>query len=137
MKGKMEIIKEYIETCPLLDGGKINVDYLKDDLFSYSIDRTPTTKEVYSYVFGGGKKQLAFDFSITAPLSSQAIINLENSKFCDDFTEWVEEQNRKKNLPKIKGISSLKVTSDGYILQKTDTTAIYTIQLNLTYYELD
>ena len=34
-KSKIELIKEWIETCPQLDGGKINVDYLKDtfDIF--------------------------------------------------------------------------------------------------------
>ena len=26
-KSKMQYIKEYIETCPLLKGNKINVDY--------------------------------------------------------------------------------------------------------------
>ena len=27
-KSKMQLIKEWIETCPLLEGDKINVDYL-------------------------------------------------------------------------------------------------------------
>jgi len=40
-KSQMEKIKEFIETCPLLKKGKINVDYLKDKPQSYSIDRTP------------------------------------------------------------------------------------------------
>ena len=31
-KSKMELIKEWIETCPYLKGGKINVDYLRDKL---------------------------------------------------------------------------------------------------------
>ena len=31
-KSKMELIKEYIESCPLLEGDKINVDYLDDEI---------------------------------------------------------------------------------------------------------
>ena len=135
-KSKMQLIKEFIETCPLLNGGKISVDYLKDKPQSYSIDRTPVQPEVKKFIDGrGGKYQIAFDFSVTAPLSSQAIVNLANSKFCEDFMKWVETQNRLKNFPKIQGAFSIKCTSPGYILQKTETTAIYIIQMNFTYYE--
>lgn len=135
-KSKMQLIKEWIEKCDLLNKGKINVDYLKDKPQSYSIDRTPVQPEVINFVDGrGGKRQIAFDFSVTAPLSSQAIVNLANSKFCEDFMKWVSEQNRLKNFPEIDGAFSIKCTSPGYILQKTETTAIYIIQMNFTYYE--
>ena len=52
----MELIKEFIETCPLLSGGKINVDYLEDDIDSYSIDQTPVNPEINRFVDGGGRK---------------------------------------------------------------------------------
>jgi len=110
-KSKMELIKEWIEKCPLLKGGKINVDYLKDKPQSYSIDQTPVNPIVKQFVDGGSMKQIAFDFSVTAPISSQAIVNLANSKFCEDFMKWIEIQNREKNLPDIEGIFSIKCTS--------------------------
>lgn len=115
----MEEIKKWIETCPLLKGGKINVDYLKDEPLSYSIDRTPTQPEVSNFVDGtGGKRQITFDFSITAPLSKQTIVNLANSKFCDDFMKWVSEQNRLKNFPDVDGAFSIKCTSPRICLTK-------------------
>ena len=136
-KSKMELIKEYIETCPLLDGDKINVDYLKDEVYSYSIDRTPTQPNVKKFVDGfGGKKQITFDFTVTAPLSSRVVTNLANSQFGEDFIEWIETQQRLRNLPEIDGAFSIECTSPSYILQKTETTAIYIIQINFTYYEL-
>lgn len=135
-KSKMERIKEYIETCPLLDGDKINVDYLKDKVYSYSIDRTPSSPEVKHFIDGkGGKYHITFDFSVTAPLSSKVVTNLANSKFGEDFTEWIKTQNRLKNFPKIDGAFSIKCTSPSYVLQKTETTAIYIIQIDFTYYE--
>ena len=135
-ESKMEKIKKWIETCPLLNGNKIAVDYLKDDIDSYSIDRTPSQPEVTNFTDGrGGKRQIAFDFSVTAPLSSQVIVNLANSKFCEDFMEWISTQNRLKKFPEIEGAFSIKCTSPGYVLQKTETTAIYIIQMNFTYYE--
>lgn len=55
--------------------------------------------------------QIAFDFTVTAPISSQAIVNLANSKFCEDFQEWIREQNQKRILPKICGVQEIKCTS--------------------------
>jgi len=134
-KSNIELIKEYMEQCPLLKTGKIHVDYLKDKPQSYSIDRTPTTPIVKQYRDGGAIKQITFDFSVTAPISSQAIVNLANSKFCEDFMQWIENQNRNRELPKIKGVQEIKCTSPGYLLQKTETMAIYIIQMNCQYYE--
>lgn len=136
-KSKMEKIKEFIETCSLLDGDKINVDYLKDEVYSYSIDRTPTQPKVTKFIDGcGAKKQITFDFTVTAPISSKVVTNLANSKFGEDFVEWIETQQRIRNLPDIDGAFSIECTSPSYILQKTQTTAIYIIQMNFTYYEL-
>lgn len=134
-KSNMELIKEYIETCSLLKNGKINVDYLKDKPQNYSIDKTPSNPIYKDYRDGGCLKQINFDFTVQAPLSSQAIVNLANSKFCEDFMSWIEVNNRRGVLPNIKGIQWIKCTSPGYILGKTETTAIYIIQMQVVYRE--
>ena len=137
MASKMELIKEYIETCPLLNGGKINVDYLEDEVYSYSIDKTPTQPTIKKFIDGcGGKYQITFDFTIQLPLSPEIISNLTNSQFGEDFMKWIETQNQLRNLPEIDGAFSIECTSPNYVLQKTDTQAIYIIQMNFTYYEL-
>lgn len=134
---KMEKIKEFIETCPLLEGGKINVDYLDDEAYSYSIDKTPVQPQVKPFVDGmGGKYQIAFDFTVQLPLSPAAADNLINSQFGEDFADWIESQNNLGNLPDIDGALSIKCTSTPYVLQKTDTQAIYIIQHIFTYYKL-
>lgn len=134
-KSNIQLIKEWIEKCTLLNGGKINVDYLKEDIGNYSIDQTPSNPIVKTYTDGEKLKQITFDFSVQAPISSKAIINLANSKFCEDFMKWVEEQNELGNLPGIGGIREVTCTSPGYLLQKTETTAIYIIQMNCQYDE--
>lgn len=98
-KSKIELIKEFIETCPYLKNGKVNVDYIKDKPQSYSIDETPSTTILTQFVDGGTRNQILFDFSIQADFS--ALENIKNSKFCDDFTDWVKQQDKKGNLPKI------------------------------------
>ena len=134
---KMETIKEWIEQCPYLNNGKLNVDYLGDKVYSYSIDKTPNQPRIEKFVDGfGGKYQITFDFTIQLPLSPAIIDNLTNSQFGEDFIEWVETQNRLRNLPEIDGAFSIECTSPNYVLQKKETQAIYIIQMNFTYYKL-
>lgn len=132
-KSKMDLIKEFIETCPLLKKGKVNVDYIKDKPQSYSIDETPSTTILIQYPDGGSRNQILFDFSIQANFS--VLENIKNSKFCDDFFNWIKEQDKIGNLPKIDGICWIKCTGRGTILQTTDTTAIYVIPMQAVYDE--
>lgn len=132
-KSKMELIKEFIETCPYLKKGKVNVDYIKDKPQSYSIDETPVDPVLQNFADGGRRLQIQFDFSIQANFS--VLENIKNSKFCDDFTDWIYEQNKKDNLPKIEGAVWIKCLGRGTILQTTETTAIYVIPMQLAYEE--
>lgn len=132
-KSKMELIKEFIETCPYLKKGKVNVDYIKDKPQSYSIDETPVDPVLQNFLDGGRRLQIQFDFSIQANFS--VLENIKNSKFCDDFTDWIYEQNKQENLPKIDGAVWIKCLGRGTILQTTDSTAIYVIPMQVVYEE--
>lgn len=132
-KSKLEKIKEFIATCPLLSGGKINLDYLEDEIDSYSIDKTPSNPILKPYTDGGGIYQITFDFVVAAPYSK--IENLTNSKFFEDFSGWIREQDKKGILPNIDGAQHIKCTSPDYILQKVKTIAMYIIQMQFTYLE--
>ena len=132
-KSKMELIKEFIETCPLLKNGKVNVDYIKDKPQSYSIDETPVNPVLQNYADGGRQIQIQFDFSVQANFS--VLENIKNSKFCDDFTNWIYEQDKIGNLPKVEGINWITCTGRGTILQTTETTAIYVIPMQVVYDE--
>ena len=132
-KAKIELIKEFIETCPYLKNGKVNVDYIKDKPQSYSIDETPIDPVLQNFADGGRRIQIQFDFSIQANFS--VLENIKNSKFCDDFTTWIKEQDKIGNLPKIDGICWIKCIGRGTILQTTETTAIYVIPMQVVYDE--
>ena len=132
-KSKIDLIRDFIETCPLLNKGKVNVDYISDKPESYSVDETPVEPVLKSYADGGRRLQIQFDFSIQASFS--VLENIKNSKFCDDFLNWVYEQNKIDNLPKINGICWIKCLGRGTILQTTTTTAIYVIPMQVVYEE--
>ena len=132
-KSKMELIKEFIETCPYLKKGKVNVDYIKDTPQSYSIDETPVEPVLVNFRDGGRRLQIQFDFSIQANFS--ILENIKNSKFCDDFTDWIYKQDKIGNLPKIDNICWIKCLGRGTIQQTTENTAIYVIPMQIAYNE--
>ena len=132
-KSKMEIIKEFIETCPYLENGKVNLDFIDSDPQSYSLDETPVDPVLNEFRDGGKRLQIQFDFSIQANFST--LENIKNSKFCDNFTNWIYKQNNTGNLPKIEGIDWIKCLGRGTITQTTDTTAIYSIPMQVAYIE--
>ena len=133
MSSKIELIKEFIEKCDLLEDGKVNVDYIKDAPQSYSIEESAGVTTIKKFVDGSETRQILFDFSIQANFS--ILENIENSQFCDDFIDWIETQNRTGNLPDIDGIISIECTGRGRILRTTKTTAIYVIPMQVTYYQ--
>ena len=132
-KSKMEIIKEFIETCPYLENGKVNLDFIDSDPQSYSLDETPVDPVLNKFRDGGRRLQIQFDFSIQANFS--VLENIKNSKFCDNFTKWIYIQDRDGNLPKIDNICWIKCLGRGTITQTTDTTAIYSIPMHVAYDE--
>lgn len=132
-KSKIELIRDFIQTCPYLKNGKVNVDYIKDKAQSYSIDETASTTILARFADGGTRNQILFDFSIQANFS--VLENIKNSKFCDDFTNWIKEQDKIGNLPQIDGICWIRCTGRGTILQTTETTAIYVIPMQVVYDE--
>lgn len=132
-KSNMELIGEFIETCPLLNKGKVNLDYIKEKPQSYSIDETPVEPVLNEFRDGGRRLQIQFDFSIQSNFS--ILENIKNSKFCDDFMKWIYEQDNKGNLPKIDGIDWIKCLGRGTIERTTETTAIYVIPIQVVYIE--
>ena len=132
-KSNMELIGEFIETCPLLNKGKVNLDFIDSDPQSYSIDETPVDPVLNYFKDGGRRLQIQFDFSIQANFS--VLENIKNSKFCDNYMKWIYEQNEKGNLPKIEGIDWIKCLGRGTITRTSDTTAIYVILMQVAYIE--
>lgn len=132
-KSNMELIGEFIETCPFLNKGKVNLDYIKEKPQSYSIDETPVEPVLNNFRDGGRRLQIQFDFSIQSNFS--ILENIKNSKFCDDFMKWIYEQDNKGNLPKINGIDWIKCLGRGTIERTTETTAIYVIPMQVAYIE--
>ena len=132
----IESIREYINKCPALEKFNLNVNYLEDDFDSYSIEETPCEPILKRYIDGSTKEQYQFTFSSKEPYSSDVIGNLDNSGFYEDFSNWIETNNKQHILPELeKGLEStqIKILSSPYCVEATEDKAIYQIQLNLIY----
>ena len=64
MSSLIDSIRKFIMTCPFLQDGRVDVDYIGEEM-GYSIDPLPCDPIVQRYTDGGAKKQLNTDtFSI-------------------------------------------------------------------------
>ena len=132
----IEAIRDYISNCPALETFNVNINYLEDDFDSYSIEETPCDPIVKKYIDGSLKKQCQFVFTSKEPYSADVIGNINNSNFYEEFSNWIETNNKEGIFPLLEeGLepTQIKVISSPYVITTDEDKAIYQIQLNLIY----
>ena len=135
-------LKKYFKACPLLKGGKINIDSLGEAPASYSIDTLSNDTSIKKYADGGELRQYGFAFRSREPIDEVGLQNLENVQFYDHLEAWIEEQNDAGNYPEPNGdiwskcsVQRVEPLKSGYFVNSTGTTAMYEIQLRVVYYK--
>lgn len=134
----IESIREFILPCPLLKDGCLNVDYLGDEPTQYSIEGSPVSAEIKRYSDGGALKQYNFIFSSKEFYGDDVLSNLENNGFYEQFAEWMKQQSKNKNFPKLDGKKSpvsIEALSNGCLMDGYTGQAKYQIQCGFIYYE--
>lgn len=135
MDSIIQAIKEHIEKCPLLEGGKVNVDYIGTEM-SYSIDTLPCDPVIQKYVDGGSKRQFQFAFLSKEYYDEDTRITIENSDFYQCFEDWLEEMSMINDLPVLplgKIAYQYEVLSKGYLAEIDGNKARYVIECRLLY----
>lgn len=135
-------LRDYVRTCPHLDtfnnAIKVNVNYLEPNTDTYSIEEVPIEPIVKRYVNGDSIRQYAFVFTSREPYGIDVLQNIDNSGFYEKFADWIENQNDNEIFPLLdNGLEPLevKVTSTGYVIDVSEDTARYQIQLRLKYFK--
>lgn len=131
-------IEEFFLKCPLLKDGCLRVDFLGPKPTEYVIETLPGSPVVKRYIDGSSIRQCLFAFGSREYYSQDRLQNIENTKFYEDLTDWIEECNRTDNLPDMpSGMSaqSLQVISTGYLYDSSMSNARYQIQLALQYFK--
>ena len=135
----IQSIRSFIAQCPLLEDGKLNIDYLGVEPLEYSIDSIPCETIIKKYVDGSEIRQYEFVFASRQAFGSDVWQNLANSDFYEKFADCIDSQNYNENFPDLESQyrtpQSVEVTSSGYVFELDTDNARYQIQLRLTYYQ--
>lgn len=135
MASIIQAIKEYVEKCPLLEGGKVNVDYIGTEM-TYSLDPLPCDPIIKKYTDGGSMRQFQFAFLSKEYYDEDARITIENSDFYQCFEDWLEEMNMVNDFPVLplgKIAYQYEVLNKGYLAEIDGNKARYVIECRLLY----
>lgn len=131
-------LREYIAKCPYLkEYAELNVEYLADKTNTYSINENAGYNPILNQFICGSERQFLFTFDSKLKWNEDIQNNIDNSKFFEDFRNWLETNNKNKIFPEISGIYSIGATTNGYIFATNANEAIYRIQCFLNYFKED
>ena len=135
----IEQIKEYIEQCPYLEEFvAVNVNYLVNKDEAYSVNEGAGYDSIIErYVTGEKYMQFQFSFDARLKWNDEIATNINNSKFFENFRNWLEEKDLNGEYPNIVGITpeSISATTNGFIFATNADEAIYRISCNFKYYK--
>lgn len=129
-------VREYIATCPYLkEYAELNIEYLIDKVNTYSINENAGYDPILNQFLSGSERQFMFSFDSKLIWNEDIQNNIDNSKFFEDFRNWIETNNTNKIFPEVSGVYKIKALTNGYILATNANEAIYRIQCKLEYFK--
>ena len=124
-----------IDTLTTNKNFKINANMLSKNVNNYSLDKIPTASTVERWVNGVEIHKDVYSFRSRKEYSTNEINNLQNIGFFEIFESTIKSNNKKGVLPNIKGIESIECLNCGTMLSADTNTAIFDIQIQITYRE--
>lgn len=134
----IEAVREFILTCPLVDGQLLRIDFLPEEAATYSVDVTPTEPVVKKYMDGSSVRQFLFTLATRSYYDDYYRQQIDNLAFFERFTDWIEAQDSTGQFPELgegKRPLRIRVTTSGYLFAPENETARYQIQCSLIYYQ--
>ena len=129
-------IRQYFFDLGIIDeNSNINVDFLSNEPIEYVIEPIPSEPVIRQYADGSSLRQFVFQFGSREYFGADVIQNMRNTEFYEDFSELIEDNNKKGVLPKINGIQSIECLNNGTINEDNTDNAKYVIQMRITYYK--
>ena len=129
-------LRQYFFDLGIIDeNSNINVDFLSNEPIEYVIEPIPVEPVIRQYADGSSLRQFVFQFGSREYFGADVIQNMKNTEFYEDFSELIEDNNRKGVLPKINGIQSIECLNNGTINEDNTDNAKYVIQMRITYYK--
>ena len=108
VKPIIESIRDYILTCDFLREGKVNIDYLPDEM-AYSIEPIGGDPVYKRYVDGSCLKQFQFALMSVEAYDGDARSAIAASGFYQLFEEWIETNNTNEIFPELDGHDAIRI----------------------------
>lgn len=129
-------VRKYIAKCPYLkEYSELNIEYLIDKVNTYSINENAGYDPILNQFIIGSERQFMFTFDSKLIWNEDIQNNIDNSKFFENFRNWLETNNKNKIFPEIPGIYKIQALTNGYIFATNANEAIYRIQCKLEYFK--
>lgn len=126
---------EIINTLTTSRKYQINADMLSNKVDDFSLNKIPTEPEVERWIIGISKKKDVYSFRSRKAYSQDTINNLKNIGFFEDFENIIKTNNDEGVLPQIDNIESIECLNCGSLSITDGTSAIFDIQIQVTYRE--
>lgn len=123
-----------IDTLTTNSNYQINADML-GEIGDFSLDKIPTDTEVENWIIGVQKKRDVFSFRSRKAYSQDAINQLKNIGFFEEFENKIKSNNDEGYLPDIDNIEGIECLNCGTLSSVDGTEAIFDIQIQITYIE--
>lgn len=111
----------------------INTDIQPAKVNSYSLVKEPVINKKTSIT---GKVRATAHYTLMARLDSQMDAErVDNNTWGELLEEWVEEKNKKKELPELEGVTmqSVAVTTPFYLGKSEANESVYQLTISITY----
>ena len=142
-KATITAMREWLKTCPLIseeqseNGAAFRIAGLEEESTAFSIEDSPTDP-VTAVFFSGRNLAKSYIFVSRRDYSEAQSVQIANSGFFEQLTEWVLAQNDRHHLPRLDGRKEalrVSVTSSGYIVTASAGSCKMQLQLRLEYYQ--
>lgn len=137
----VDALVAYFGGCPLMTGGRMNIDYLPEDTkkagIEFAISMEPTDEVITRYKDGSARCRYPFIISSVHDYAPGVVQNIQNAGFYEDLAKWIREEARDRRLPSLpEGTTarSLRTMGSGYLYQPDVDSGKYQIQCELEYY---
>lgn len=134
----IESVRQFIATYQGLDGDRLKIDFLPAKAASYSVDVVPAKTVVKQYLDGSSLRQFLFVLASRTHYGPEIRQQIDNIGFFEDFSGWLETQNRKRIYPDLgegRVVRKMEVSTSGYAFAPGTETARYQIQCKIIYFE--
>lgn len=128
-----EYLFEIINTLTTDRNYQINANMLSNIIDDYSLDKIPTSSIVEKWVMGTELHKDVYSFRSRKAYSQDTINNLKNIGFFEQFEEAIKSNNDGGNLPEIENIQSIECLNCGTLNITDGDSAIFDIQIQITY----